>query len=116
MVEISYVEITVTDIAVAQRFYGEVFGWEFTDYGPSYSGIRRANGSGEMGGFALADEVPAGGPLVLMESSDLEFLAAAVTRAGGEAGPITGYPGGRRFEFSDPSGNRLGVFASDPTG
>ena len=29
-----YIEFTVLDMAEAKRFYGEAFGWSFTDYGP----------------------------------------------------------------------------------
>ena len=34
---IDYVEFNVSDIARSRRFYGEAFGWTFTDYGPTYS-------------------------------------------------------------------------------
>jgi predicted enzyme related to lactoylglutathione lyase len=49
---------------------------------------------------------------VLLFSEDLDATVAAVEDAGGTivAGPYA-FPGGRRFEFTDPSGNRLGVFA-----
>ncbi len=32
---IDYIEFNVSDIARARQFYGEAFGWTFTDYGPS---------------------------------------------------------------------------------
>src|SRR5690606_40442822 len=31
---LNYVEITVTDLEEAKRFYTEAFGWRFNDYGP----------------------------------------------------------------------------------
>lgn len=34
---IDYVEFAATDVAEAKRFYGEVFGWSFEDYGPDYT-------------------------------------------------------------------------------
>ena len=34
---INYVELTVADLAAAKAFYQDAFGWEFNDYGPSYS-------------------------------------------------------------------------------
>lgn len=57
---IDYIEITVTDVAEAKRFYGAAFGWAFNDYGPDDAGIR---GQGrEVGGFRrtrrFAGEVP----------------------------------------------------------
>ncbi|WP_166534268.1 VOC family protein [Blastococcus xanthinilyticus] len=108
---IDYVELTVTDLAAAKRFYAEAFGWEFTDYRPEYAGIRR--GSGDAGGLRLDAEPPRpGGPLVLLFSGDLDRTVAAVRAAGGQvtAGPYE-FPGGRRFHFRDPSGNELGVWS-----
>lgn len=112
---IDYIEISVTDMAAAQAFYGAAFGWQFTAYGDAYAGIRTAAESGgdEAGGLALADSVVRGGPLVLLYSDDLDATVRAVTDAGGEVvnGPHE-FPGGRRFHFLDPSGNELGVWAT----
>ncbi|MGK5682614.1 VOC family protein [Actinoplanes sp. URMC 104] len=109
---IDYVEITVGDVAAAKRFYGEAFGWQFTDYGPDYAGIHRPDGTGEAGGLRAGEPVGVGGPLVLLYSSDLDASVDAVRAAGGRIieGPYE-FPGGRRFEFTDPSGNELGVWA-----
>lgn len=32
---INYIELNVRDIAKAKAFYGQAFGWAFTDYGPN---------------------------------------------------------------------------------
>jgi predicted enzyme related to lactoylglutathione lyase len=110
---IDYVELTVTDLERAKRFYADAFDWSFTDYGPQYAGIRNAEGTGEVGGLRLDQTQPApGGPLVLLYSADLDATVAAVRAAGGEvvSGPYE-FPGGRRFHFRDPSGNELGAWA-----
>lgn len=112
---ISYIEFGVTDLAATRAFYESAFGWQFNDYGPEYAGIRAANGDadgGEVGGLSTFAAPSADGPLVLLFSTDLDASVEAVTAAGGTivAGPYD-FPGGRRFEFTDPSGNRLGVFA-----
>ena len=111
---IDYVELTVPDLAEAQRFYAEAFGWEFNDYGGQYAGIRDGSGGSgpEVGGLALGTEVRPGGPLVLLYSADLDQTLASVTSAGGRVvnGPY-GFPGGRRFHFRDTSGNELGVWS-----
>ena len=109
------IELAVTDVADAKRFYAEAFGWRFTDYGAAYAGIRSpAGGSApEVGGLRQERDVPkGGGPLVLLFSDDLDRSVEAVRKAGGEvvAGPY-GFPGGRRFHFTDPSGDELGVWA-----
>ena len=110
---IDYIEITVSDMARAKRFYGEAFGWRFTEYAPSYVGfVDGARGEREAGRLTLG-EVVRGGPLVVLHSRDLEATEAAVRAAGGEiVKPIFDFPGGRRFELEDPAGNRLAVWSS----
>ena len=113
---IDYIEFTVTDLAAARAFYTAAFGWSFTDYGPGYSGIRGlADGDREMGGLALGDAVPRdlqGAPLIVLFSDDLDRTLAAVKDAGGAIvkEPFE-FPGGRRFHFTDPSGNQLAVWS-----
>ncbi|WP_425556370.1 VOC family protein, partial [Kitasatospora nipponensis] len=43
---LDYVELPVTDFDAVKAFYGDAFGWRFTDYGPgpAYVGIRGASG------------------------------------------------------------------------
>jgi hypothetical protein len=107
---IDYIEFTVRDIAAAKRFYAAAFGWQFTDYGPGYAGIR--GDEREVGGLAQADEVKKGGPLVVLYSRELDATVAAVSSAGGKIvkKPFA-FPGGRRFHFEDPSGNELAVWS-----
>jgi predicted enzyme related to lactoylglutathione lyase len=111
---IDYLEFNVPDVAAARRFYSSVFGWTFTDYGPDYAGIRHPTEAGaEVGGFNGAGAEGRGnGPLVQLYSDDLEASVKAVTDAGGTVteGPF-GFPGGRRFHFSDLAGNVLGVWS-----
>ena len=109
--EINYIEIAVADMAEAKRFYGAAFDWEFNDYGPGYAGIRKRRG-GEAGGLRLQPEVATGGPLVILYSNDLETTLASVRDAGGTITeePFR-FPGGRRFQFRDPSGNELAVWS-----
>ena len=107
---IDYIEFSVTDMERTKSFYAAAFGWRFTDYAPGYVGIRGEDR--EVGGFALADAVPPGGPLVVLHAQcDLEQSYEAVVAAGGTIvkQPFA-FPGGRRFHFSDPSGNVLAVW------
>lgn len=108
--EIDYIEISVTDMAEARRFYEAAFGWQFNDYGPEYSGIQRPGG--EAGGLCLTAEVSGGGPLVILYSADLDASVQSVRDARGQivTEPFE-FPGGRRFHFSDPSGNELAVWS-----
>jgi predicted enzyme related to lactoylglutathione lyase len=106
---VDYVEFPATDIERTKRFYSEVFAWEFTDYGPEYTSFS----DGRLaGGFRAAAEASAGGPLVVIYSTNLEEVEAGVREAGGAIVRETfEFPGGRRFHFTDPSGNELAVWS-----
>jgi uncharacterized protein len=112
---INYIEFSAVDIAEAKRFFNTAFDWEFNDYGPDYAGIRNRSAEGECGGICRSEKVVTGGPLVILYSVDLESSLASVQRAGGKiTKDIFSFPGGRRFQFCDPSGNELAVW-SDQT-
>ena len=107
---IDYIEFTVTDMAKSKAFYVAAFDWKFNDYGPDYAGIQ---GDGrEAGGFRVGDKPNTGGPLAILFSKDLDASLASVRSAGGVivTEPFE-FPGGRRFHFTDPSGNELAVWA-----
>ncbi len=112
---IDYIELPVTDLGAAKRFYGEAFGWSFNDYGPGYAGI--IGGDGEVGGLRQDDAVTRGGPLIVLYSDDLGSSLVAVKAAGGTVvkEPFP-FPGGRRFHFTDPSGNELAVWSPEEEG
>ena len=108
--KIDYVEFNVADIARAKAFYGEAFGWTFTDYGPDYCEFRDGRLSG--GFTTLAPVMAKGGPLVILFATDLEDALSRVEAAGGTiVQPIFPFPGGRRFQFADPDGYELAVWS-----
>lgn len=112
---LDYVELVVTDLDAAKRFFADAFGWTFTDYGPGYAGIVSPRGEGaEVGGLMLADEPrPVGGPLVLLYSDDLDATMSGIESAGGTILQVPyEFPGGRRLHFADPTGNELGVWST----
>ena len=106
---IDYVELATTDTGASKSFYSAVFGWSMEDWGPDYTSF--ADGR-LTGGFRKVDAVAkGGGPLVVIYALDLEAVEAAVRTHGGEiVKEIFSFPGGRRFHFTDPSGNELAVW------
>lgn len=108
---IDYVEFLTADIARAKRFYGDAFGWQFTDYGPEYAAFN----DGRLDGGFMAGEPKPGGPLVILFASDLAATQRAVESAGGTIVHMPfAFPGGRRFHFTDPDGYELAVWG-DPS-
>ena len=106
---VDYVELPITDMQAAKDFYSAVFGWKMQDWGPDYTSFE----DGRLaGGFRLEEEVTRGGPLVVIYAVDLEAVAASVRANGGAVvQEIFSFPGGRRFHFTDPSGNELAVWS-----
>ena len=109
---IDYIEFSVTDMTKAKDFYSAAFGWSFNEYGPDYAGIKKQESEGEVGGFAKGETVTIGGPLVVLYSNDLDSSFVKVKEAGGNiVKDIFEFPGGKRFEFTDPSRNMLAVWS-----
>lgn len=110
--KINYVEIPSRDIEATKAFFTSAFGWSFVDYGPKYVAIENA---GLDGGFFKSDKVVStdnGSVLVVLYSSDLEATLENVRSAGGKVvQDIFSFPGGRRFHFSDPTGNEYAVWS-----
>ncbi|MCA8941472.1 MAG: VOC family protein [Planctomycetes bacterium] len=105
---IDYVELPATDLAAMQSFYGAAFGWTFQSWGEDYASFSNA---GLEGGFRRVDAPPPrGGVLVILFADDLDAAERAVEAAGGEIVERHEFPGGRRFQFVDPSGNELAVW------
>ena len=110
--KINYVEFPAKDLEATKAFFAKAFGWTFEDFGPDYTAFA---GEGLDGGFFRAEQAStteSGGALIVFYSKDLESTLAKVQEAGGVIDkPIFSFPGGRRFQFTEPSGNELSVWS-----
>lgn len=108
--QIDNIEFNVADIERSKAFYGAVFGWTFTDYGPTYCEFT----DGRLtGGFTTGEPVRPGGPLVILYGDDLAATQARVEAAGGSISKaVFSFPGGRRFQFLDLDGYELAVWSA----
>lgn len=110
--KINYLEYPSRNLEATKRFFETVFGWVFVDYGPHYAAF---SDQGVDGGFYAADlaaQTSAGSALAVFYSADLEGTLAKVVAAGGDViKPIFAFPGGRRFHFTEPSGNEFAVWS-----
>jgi len=106
---IDYIEFGSLDIAATKAFYEGLFGWKFTDYGPDYTSFEDGR---IAGGFARSENIQRSGPLVVLYAADLAGMETRMKSAGGTiVKEIFSFPGGRRFHFTDPSGNQLSVWS-----
>lgn len=104
---IAYLELPSTDVAASKQFYGSLFGWSFQNWGPDYAAFSDA---GLEGGLNAEAASRTKAPLIVLQTDDLEAMAARIAPAGGTITvPIFSFPGGRRFHFTDPSGQELAV-------
>jgi predicted enzyme related to lactoylglutathione lyase len=112
--KINYIEFSSGDIATTKEFYSSVFGWTFQDWGPDYIGFSSESG-GIDGGFMKTETNAAPGnsaPLVVLYSTGLKATEEAIVAAGGSiVVPTFDFPGGKRFHFSDGTGNVLAVWS-----
>ncbi len=110
--KINYVEFPSRGLEATKSFFSAVFGWSFTDYGPDYASFSR---EGLDGGFFTSDMASStdnGGALIILYSDRLEETLSMVEAAGGAIiKPIFAFPGGRRFHFTEPSGNEFAVWS-----
>lgn len=113
--KIDYVELPARDLEANKRFFTQVFGWRFTDYGPEYTAFDQ---QGLEGGFfkaPLASQTQQGAALIVFYSDDLAATQAKIEQAGGRIlKPIFAFPGGRRFHFADPCDNEFAVWSAVP--
>ena len=109
--KINYVELPAKDLAATKAFFESVFGWSFIDYGPEYTAFENQGLDGGFFQSDLASSTENGAALIVFYSNQLEATLAKVEKAGGSIlRPIFSFPGGRRFHFTEPSGNEFAVW------
>lgn len=106
---INYIEFPSRDLKSTKLFYSKLFGWKFTDYGDTYVAFE---GAGIDGGFEKVLGPINKGVLVVLYHKDLELIFEKVKESGAKiTEKIFSFPGGRRFQFLDPSGNELAIWS-----
>ena len=109
--KMNYVELPAKDLGATKAFFESVFGWSFVDYGPEYTAFENQGLDGGFFQSNLASSTEKGAALIVFYSNQLEATLAKVEKAGGSIlRPIYSFPGGRRFHFTEPSGNEFAVW------
>jgi len=110
--KINYVEFPAKDLDATKTFFQSVFGWSFVNYGPEYTAFENQGLDGGFFESDLASSTAKGAALIVLYTNQLEATLAKVEKAGGSiVRPIYSFPGGRRFHFTEPSGNEFAVWS-----
>ena len=114
---VAFFEVVSPEPQRAQKFYGELFGWQIST-SPGLDGYALVDtGAGEaaVGGGIGPSQAPGDtGVKVYMQVDDLDaYLARAEELGGTPLVPPTDLPGeyGRFAIFTDPDGNPVGLWA-----
>jgi predicted enzyme related to lactoylglutathione lyase len=112
--------INADDVQRAKSFYENVFGWQFTPWGPpDFYQVKNA-GEGVLGALQARREIKPGIRMAGMEATmgvgDLKATIAAIEAGGGKVvlGPVRIETVGELIYFEDPEGNLLGAMQYDP--
>ncbi len=110
---IVHLDISARDPAAASKFYADVFGWEIK-HDANFDYYMYSGSGGPGGGWVRADgqQYKAGDLSPYIDTDDIDASLKAVEAHGGKVLlPKTEIKGVGWFAFfSDPTGNRLGLF------
>lgn len=97
------------ELKLITKFFSEVFGWQYKEWGPEYSDTQD---SGVVCGVNSSDNNKQSMPLTVIYVENLEETKENVIKAGGKIiADIYSFPGGRRFHFTDPAGHELAAWS-----
>ena len=109
-----WVDYTATDVPAAQKFYGALLGWSFTEGQPEFGGYLTCLAEDRAAAGMMQRMDPADPPAwtTYFATDDADATAAAIVGAGGTtvAGPMDVGPLGRMLVALDPQGEVFGAW------
>jgi predicted enzyme related to lactoylglutathione lyase len=113
MAGVSYIELHTTNVEKARGFYGELFGWKFseTPLKPRYDMIETG---GAQGGGIMEEQAGSGFWLQYIDVADVHASAKKAAKLGGRlVKDVTEVPGQGHFAVvADPSGATFALWQS----
>ena len=104
-VELGYFTLPVKNLDNAKRFYGELFGWKFSESG------HIDNTTFPIG---VSPNGPAELPFVYFRVADIDAAAARVTQLGGTVRSRNTYKSGPNAVCADPDGTVFSLWQPAP--
>jgi uncharacterized protein len=112
---IVHLELSAKDPAAASKFYADLCGWKI-EVDPNFNYYQFTAEGGPGGGFVQPDGkmYNAGDVVPYIGTDDIDAMLKKAEALGGKVVlPKTEIPGQGWFAFfTDPSGNRIGLYAS----
>lgn len=109
-----WIDLTTSDVARAQEFYGTVFGWAFESAGPEYHGYVNAATDGHVVAGIMANGPEAETPdrwVTYFHTADIDTTLTAASGAGGSVCMAIEVPAkGRLGLVTDPTGAMFGLW------
>jgi len=115
---VSHIEWCCTDLAQSERFYRQLFDWNFTRHGQNYALYTPAHGPGPCVGLMHAAQVETGKTChVFIEVADIRAsVNKALTLDARIVVNVTDIPDyGQYAQITDPDQNLVGLFQSSIT-
>ena len=114
--KIVHIELPAGDADRAQRFYAELFGWQFADSGMPGIDYWLTEGTEPPGAIMKVDDGQTGHPIIYFGVEDIEAASRQVRELGGtadEKGPVPGQ--GWFAGCKDTEGNAFSLWQGDPS-
>lgn len=109
---LNYLELPAKNLKETKAFFSTVFSWSFQAFGPDYSAFSDQTINGGFYKSNLYSSSGSGAALIVFYSEDLEATQKKIENANGVIiQEIFDFPGGRRFHFTEPSGNEFAVWS-----
>lgn len=108
-----WVDLSCTDVAASQQFYGEVLGWSFTEPAAEFGGyVRARTADGDVAGLGPVGEGEHPAWTLYFRVADAHAAATAVVEEGGVIafGPTAVGPLGTMVVGQDPTGAFFGLW------
>ena len=110
--QVNYIEFPCSDFQATKKFFTSVFGWTYIDYSPKYVAFKNAGIDGGFFDSSQFSRSKNGSSLIVFYSESLEKTQELIVKNDGNIiEDIFSFPGGRRFHFTEPSGNEFAVWS-----
>ena len=120
MHNIVHIQILVSNLEVAMKFYHTIFNWKvYISPDADYLAIFEIDDETEFvgGGFRLSEKIPQDSPILLyIYTKDITETLERIAKNGGKiVANKSPLPGNHGFvgKFSDPFGNIIGLFSEE---